>query len=65
MALLDRVNKEIVEIDRQIARVQNRADEELKDLRRRKQALILAAQVISPELEAAMAALEAVGITLR
>ena len=64
MVLLDRVNKEIQAVDLQIARVQDLAREQLKELNKRRIALIAVLQVITPELEAAVAALESVGIDL-
>ena len=54
----------MAEIDRQVDRIRTRAEEEIKDLLRRKDALKKAYKVITPELEAAVAALEAVGISL-
>ena len=62
--LKDKINKEIQEIDRRIANIQLRAEEEVKDLRRRRQALDTYLKVITPELEAAMAALDAAGINI-
>ena len=64
MALLDRINKEIAAIDRRIDDIKVRAEEEIKGLKKRRQALSQAGKVITPELETAVAALDAVGISL-
>lgn len=65
MALLDRISKEIQEIDRRIDKVQQVAAEEIKELRQRKSALTAVANFITPELEAALLALEKAGIAIR
>ena len=64
MSLIDRINKQVVEIDLRISRVRATANEEVKELTAKKDALVAAKRVITPEVEAAVAGLDAVGFPL-
>ena len=64
MGILDRISKEVAEIDRRVAQINDRAAVEIAELTKRKKVLVAAARVVTPELEAAVAALDAVGITI-
>ena len=61
MSLIDRINKQVAEIDLRIGRVRAAAVEEVKELIVKKDALVAAKRVITPEVEAAVAGLDAAG----
>jgi hypothetical protein len=62
MTLTERVDKQIVEIDAAIQRIQVKAAAEVAALEKRRSALLSARSQVTPELERAVAGLEAVGI---
>ena len=64
MALRDRLQKEIQTIDSRIADLKTRADNEIAALRTKRQALQEAKRLITDDLEAAVAALDRVGISI-
>lgn len=64
MALVDRIDKAIGEIDLRIAKIEAMAREEVKELKTRRRALIDAKRTITPDIETTIAALQAVGINI-
>ena len=64
MSLIDRINKQVAEIDLRIGRIRAAASEEVKELTAKKEALVAAKRVITPEVEAAVAGLDAAGFPI-
>ena len=64
MGLLDRINKEVAEIDRKVDLIKAQAAVEVAELKTRRKALEAAAKVVTPELEAVVTGLDMVGITI-
>lgn len=62
MTLIERIDKQLGELDAKIQRIQAQAQSEVATLERRRVALLRARSQVTPELEAAVRGLESVGI---
>jgi len=64
MSLRERIDRQIADLDSRIRNIQERATEETAALRRKREALVKVRALITMEIEAAVRALEVVGIEL-
>lgn len=62
--IADRLNGAIADIDSEIANIVKKADEDVKRLGAKRNALATAASLVTPQAEAAIAGLKRLGIDL-